>query len=289
MTHDLISLGPVHLEVTNPERSARFWQDIVGLELRENTGEGVELGTRDETLVVLHGGAQAPFQRGHSGLYHLAIHAPTEPDFARILARMLRQRYRIGPTDHTMSKAIYLKDPDGIEVEITLETPERLRSFQIKGGRPVAVAADGTVRDGSAPLDIQSVLSTLPAGESEAPLAIGTKVGHVHLYTANLEAAHDFYKRLGFVPANYWADLHGADLGAGGPFKHRIAINTWQGEGAPQSPPGTARMRHFTVRFESQAQLDAALHSNPAAEQRADGYLVSDPSGNKVLLTLVAR
>lgn len=286
MTHDFITFGPVHLEVTNPERSAQFWQDIVGLELRGSGDAGVELGTSDETLVVLHGGARAPFQRGHSGLYHLAVHAPTEPDFARILARMLRRRYRIGPTDHIMSKAIYLKDPDGIEVEITLETPERLHAVRVEGGRPVVVAVDGTEHDGVEALDIQSVLRTLPAGDSEAPVAAATKVGHIHLYTANLAAAHDFYRSLGFEEAHYWPELRSADLGAGGAFRHRIAVNTWQGEGAPQSPAGTARMRHFTVRFESQALLDATLQSNPGAEQRDDGYLLRDPAGNKLLLTL---
>lgn len=75
-----------------------------------------------------------------------------------------------------------------------------------------------------------------------------------------------------------------ADLGAGGAFKHRLAINTWQGEGVPQSPPGTARMRYFTIRFASQDLLNAALRTLPAAEPRAEGYLVRDPSGSQIML-----
>jgi len=77
MTQEIISFGPVHLEVTDTARSAQFWQEIVGLTLRTQSDAGVEPGTQDETLVILHGGATAPFRKGHSGLYNRAIHAPT--------------------------------------------------------------------------------------------------------------------------------------------------------------------------------------------------------------------
>jgi catechol 2,3-dioxygenase len=284
MTQEIISFGPVHLEVTDTARSAQFWQEIVGLTLRTQGDAGVALGTQDETLVILHGGATAPFRKGHSGLYHLAIHAPTEPDFARILARMIRRNYPISPTDHTASKSIYLSDPDGIEVEITLETPERLVSVQIDGHKARVIAADGSVRGGSEPLDVNTVLRALPAGGCEGALAPATKIGHVHLYTGNLAAANAFYQQLGFESVNYWPQMRFADLGAGGIFKHRLAINTWQGENAPQSPPGTARMRYFIIRFATQARLDAALRAIPA-EPHGNGYLVRDPSGNPMLLT----
>lgn len=73
-----------------------------------------------------------------------------------------------------------------------------------------------------------------------------------------------------------------ADLGAGGPFKHRIAINTWQGIGAPPSPEGSARMRHFEMRFASQGHLQAALAANPTAVDDGDAYALTDPSGIKL-------
>lgn len=286
MAQDLISFGPVHLEVTDTKRSAQFWQEIVGLELRAKVDSRVELGTQDETLIVLHGGATAPFCKGHSGLYHLAIHAPTELDFARTLAYMIRQNYPIAPTDHTASKAIYLSDPDGIEVEITLETPERVQSLHVEGHNIRMTAADGRVCGLSEPLDVQALLRTVPAGACQSTLAPATKLGHLHLYTADLAAAYAFYKQLGFEPINFWPQFRFADLGAWGTFKHRLAVNTWQGEGAPQSPPGTARMRYFTVRFASQPLLDEALRTLPS-EPHADGYLVSDPSGNQMILTTI--
>jgi catechol 2,3-dioxygenase len=111
------------------------------MKVRNTTGDYTEVGTDKNTLVVLYPTATTSFKNGYSGLYHLAIHPSTEGEFARVLARLIAKRYPISPTDHTMSKAIYMEDPDGITVEITLETPERLERLDFGRGRPVAIAS----------------------------------------------------------------------------------------------------------------------------------------------------
>ena len=126
MAQELATFGAVHLNITNLQRSVSFWTDNIGMKVRNATAEYTELGTDKNTLVVLYPTAKTPFKNGYSGIYHLAIHPATEGEFARVLARLIAKRYPISPTDHTMSKAIYMTDPDGITVEITLETPERL-------------------------------------------------------------------------------------------------------------------------------------------------------------------
>ena len=146
---DHITFGPVHLEVTDLGRTARFWETLFGFESREGQDGSVEIGAAGETLIVLHGGAIAPVRRGHSGLYHLAIHTPDERDFARLLKRFSDLRYPASPTDHTFSKAIYLDDPDGINVEVTLETSERYRGARTgPGNRLIFIGADGVERPG---------------------------------------------------------------------------------------------------------------------------------------------
>ncbi len=102
---ELATFGPVHLDVVDRERSLRFWRDLVGLQMLGD-GEAVELGAGGDAVVVLHPVASRPVLRGYSGLYHLAIHLPDEPEFARVLARLMKRRYPIAPTDHVMSKAI---------------------------------------------------------------------------------------------------------------------------------------------------------------------------------------
>ncbi len=282
---DVITFGAVDLEVRDPERTARFWEDLFGFQRRASDGSSIAVGTAEETLLVLHGGARVPFQKGHSGLYHVAIHPPDARDFARIFKRLIDYKHPMSPTDHTFSKAIYLDDPDGINIEITLETPERFREcVPGHGNRLTFVGADGVGRPGAYALDLDEVLQAYEPGSECEPAAKGTKVGHIHLYVGDLERARDFYTGLGMELARWWPPMQVADLGAGGPFQHRIAINTWQGFGAPPSPAGTARMRHFEMRFVTAEYLQAAVAANPGAVDVGDAYELTDPSGIRLRL-----
>ncbi|WP_027483214.1 VOC family protein [Deinococcus pimensis] len=282
---EIATFGAVHLDVTNLRRSVEFWQSYIGLQVRSATDETAELGTESTTLVVLHATAKTPFKNGYSGIYHLAIHPSNEVEFARVLARLITKRYPIAPTDHTMSKALYMEDPDGITVEVTLETPERMARLEFGPRGPVAVDTNGTVRAASAALDVEAVLKALPDRDFTQPLADGTKVGHVHLYVSDVEAAHRFYKGLGFLDNMYLPQYGMADLGAGGAFGHRIAVNAGQTHGRPQAPAGTAGLRYFTIRFDTPERLKTALQSVVSVQEQAGGFLVTDPAGNKVLLT----
>jgi len=129
LARETIVYGPVHLDVTDGARALGFWHDIVGLSMLESGGEELSLGVEGLELVVLHPGAAQSVVPGHSGLYHLAIHLPDETEFARVLWRLIVSGYPNAPTDHTMSKSTYLKDPDGLGLELALETPERLGAW----------------------------------------------------------------------------------------------------------------------------------------------------------------
>lgn len=281
--HDLITFGPVHLEVRNVETTARFWQSLFGF-TRRDIGDTIELGTEIKTLIVLYGGATEPVGWGHSGLYHVAIHVPDQRDFARLLKRFSEHRYPCSPTDHTFSKAIYLNDPDGINIEVTLETPERFQAVKPVGSKLVFIGTDGVERPGSYPLDLDEIFQSYEPGSEFEPAHPATKVGHIHLYVADLERSRDFYTRLGFELARWWPPMQVADFGAGGAFKHRIAINTWQGNGAPVHPQGMARMRYFELRFETGDRLDAAVSASSSARPVGVAYVLHDPSGIEVRL-----
>src|SRR3954452_10305184 len=281
---ELATFGAVHLDVTDADRSLGFWRDRVGLQLTGEDRGALLLGTEAETLLVLHAGATAPAARGHAGLYHLAIHLPNEPEFARVLARLFDRRTFMSPTDHVMSKAIYLDDPDGIGLEFTLETPERMRFMGITARGPEVIDASGRRRSGRDPLDVQEVLATLPDNDLDRPLPTATKIGHVHLHVGDIAAGQRFYRdALGFADGMNMGSM--ADFHANGSFKHRVAINTWQGTSASQPPAGTAGLRHFTIRFDSPERLQGTLERVENATAHPDGRLVHDPSGNAILLT----
>ncbi len=280
--------GAVHLEVREPERTARFWEELFGFRRRSGEAGSIAVGTEDETLIVLHGGARTPYKAGHSGIYHVAIHPPDARDFARIVKRLIDCRHPMSPTDHTFSKAIYLDDPDGINVEITLETPERFREcVPGPGNRLTFIGADGVGRPGAYALNLNKVFESYEVSSELEPVADGTKIGHLHLYVGDLERARDFYTGLGMEVSRWWPPMQVADFGAGGSFTHRIAINTWQGIGAPPSPAGTARMRHFEIRYTTSEKLEAALAANPSAVDLGDTYRLIDPSGICVHLAKV--
>jgi catechol 2,3-dioxygenase len=283
---DFATFGPVHLDIVDRERSLQFWRDVVGLRLRHDTDSALELGTERETLLVLHPGAASPVPHRRTGLYHLAIHLPNEPEFARVLGRLIMRRWPIAPTDHVMSKAIYLNDPDGIGLELTLETPERQRSMRVVGSTMEVIDVQGRLRSGRDPLDVEEVLAQLSDRDFERPMPDGTKVGHVHLHVSDLDAALRFYRdALGFLEHMNAPQFGMADLHAGGRFEHRMAINVWQGRGAPPPPPGAAGLRYFTIRFDSPDRLAGVMRRIGDASTDADGYRVRDPSGNQVVLT----
>src|SRR4051794_17331905 len=281
---ELATFGAVHIDITDADRSLAFWRDRVGLQLRGEDQGALLLGTEGETLLVLHPGATGPARPGHAGLYHLAIHLPNEPEFARVLARLFARRTFMSPTDHVMSKAIYLDDPDGIGLEFALETPERVRSMGITSRGLEIIDASGRRRSGRDPLDVQEVLATLPDNDLDRPLPSATKIGHIHLHVGDIAAGQRFYRdALGFADGMNMGSM--ADFHANGSFKHRVAINTWQGTSAPQPPAGTAGLRHFTIRFDSPERLQGTLERVGSATSHPDGRLVHDPSGNAIVLT----
>lgn len=274
---DALTYGAVHLYVTDLDRSLVFWRDLIGMtelgrdEPGENgAGEGgaVRLGVSDAELVVLHPGATGPVQRGYSALYHLAIHMPSEAEFARILGRLFAARYPNAPTDHITHWATYLDDPDGINLEIAFETIDRVSKIDIIGGRPLIIDSEGNRHDMTEPLGLEEVFSFREDEDISRPLPEGTRIGHVHLYVGDLEAAQTFYEEVGFTRHMDATGIGFADLSLGGTFPHRIAVNVWQGVGAPQAPEGTAGMRHFVLR-------------DP---RREDSVELDDPSGNRLVV-----
>lgn len=286
---DALVFGAVHLKVTDLERSLIFWRDLIGLtELghghsgegepgdearRGGSGDagGVRLGVADAELVVLHPGATGPVQRGYSGLYHLAIHLPSEAVFARTLERLVTARYPNAPTDHITHWATYLDDPDGINVEIAFETIDRVKSLEIVGGRPQIIDAEGRRHDMTEPLGIEEVFSCRDEVDLDAPMPGGSRIGHVHLYVGDLDAALAFYHEVGFTPHMNATGIGFADLSLGGTFPHRIAVNTWHGAGAPQAPESDAGMRHFEL-FE------------PGSNLSGEPDRLEDPAGNRLTI-----
>src|ERR1700753_3340002 len=149
---ETIAHGAVHLDVTDLPRALSFWRDLLGLTDLGEADAVARLGAGGRELIVLHAGAERPPQRGHSGLYHVALHLPDARDFPRVIARLAAARYPQAPTDHIFSQATYLDDPDGIGLELTLETPERVAEVEVRGAEFRLVDTGGGLRRPAGPL-----------------------------------------------------------------------------------------------------------------------------------------
>jgi catechol 2,3-dioxygenase len=273
-------LGPVHLTVSDLERSLSYWGSTVGLEPVERSGGTASLGREGEALVVL---AEEPGARpayGYTGLYHVALLLPDRADLARWLAHAARDRVPLqGLSDHYVSEAIYLGDPDGHGIEIYWDRPREHWEGKV------------AERLTTLPLDVDSLLGELadPAAEPFDGLPAGTVVGHVHLRVADVASTIAFYRDvLGFALMAQLGE-QAAFLAAGGYHQH-LGANTWESAGAPAAPPGTASLRRATIVLGSREEQEQALarvrEAGHAVEETDDGPLVADPSGNRVLLAV---
>ena len=269
-----LRLGPVHITVTDLDRSAGFYQEAIGLRLHGREGGTAALGAGEEDLLVLH---EQPFARPagrHAGLYHFALLHPSRQELARAMVRLATTKTRIeGASDHGISEAIYLPDPDGNGIELAADRP---RASWPEGwdGRPE-------------PLDLYDLVG-LTAGEAPARHAEpGLVVGHLHLHVGDIERGLGFYRDvLGF---EVQVLLPGAAFVSAGGYHHHLGFNTWRGQNAPPAPAGTVGLREWTVVLPSagdveevRARVDAA---RLALEQVPGGFVTADPWGNAVRFT----
>ena len=276
-------LGPVHIAVADEGRALPVWRDLVGLTVLGRDEQGIRLGAGEHTLVVLEPGAERPVVRNTSGLYHVAIHVPTRTDLARVTARLISARFPNSPTDHLVSEAVYLWDLDGNGIEMTLETPWR-GTFKSDGDSFYALTSDGRRHSGRDAIDLDGLLGELNQGDDlRAPLLAGTRVGHVHLHVADLDAAMGFYgDKVGFAPQMLNKRVCMGDVTLGYQ-PHAIAFNTWNGAGAPQAPPGSAGLRWFGIAVPTATDLaDLRRRIGEARDVPDGGFEATDPAGNRV-------
>jgi catechol 2,3-dioxygenase len=288
--HPDTRIGHVHLTVADLERQLPFYQDVLGLQLHWQEGGSAGLGAGREDLLRLTQVPGARRYQGVTGIYHYAVLLPDRRELARAIARLFALRYPNYPTDHVMTKTTYLDDPEANNIELYTDTPED-GIFELANGELVARHADGTPSNGREPLDVEELFHHLTPHDFEKldqPMPPETVVGHVHLYTANLDESMDFYHGvLGFDNMGLGRTFRMGMASAGG-YHHHIGFNTWQGEGAPPPPPDAQGLRYFSVVLPDERELEGILERVQSAgiqiEQTEMGHLVRDPSQNGVML-----
>ena len=250
-------IGTVSLTVADLESERSFYERVLGLHAGDKDNGAVRLGGDGGTpLLELVADPEAPERPpGTTGLFHFAVLVPNRAELARALHRVLENGWRFtGASDHLVSEALYLRDPEGNGIEIYRDRPRD--QWETKGDE-IAMA--------SLPLDLDSLAAEVD-GSGGGPMPPETTIGHVHLNVADIGETEDFYAGevgLDVTVRSYPGALFLASAG----YHHHVGANTWAGEGAPPPPAGARGLRHFELVL-------------GGAEPRQ----ATDPSGNQVLL-----
>jgi catechol 2,3-dioxygenase len=274
---DSLRLGPVQLTVTDLDRSIPFYESAIGLQLARREGSEAALGAGGEDLLVLTEEPSARRAGRHAGLYHYALLHPSRLELARAAQRLIATETPVsGASDHKVSEAIYLPDPDGNGIELAAD-----RSRERWGD-----LGDPTALGGPEPLDMTSLMALV--GDSDAPphASADLRMGHVHLHIGDVEEALGFWRDL--IGFEVMTRFPSAAFVAAGGYHHHLGLNTWRGEGVPPMAPGTVGLRHWTLVLDSPAEV-AVVRERVAAggapvEELPDGFLTRDSWNNAVRL-----
>jgi catechol 2,3-dioxygenase len=225
-----LRLGPVHLTVTDLDRSVGFYREALGLQTHGRDETMAAMGAGGEDVLVLVEEPGAARAGRHAGLYHVALLYPSRAELAFAALRLAESRTPIqGASDHGTHEAIYLADPDGNGLELAADRPRELwpdlASQLLTGIRP---------------LDVEDLLGSV-TGEPPRRTGAGLAVGHLHLHVGGIGRALAFYRDVvGFAPT---ADLPSAAFVAAGGYHHHLGLNVWRGRGVPPVPPGIVGLR----------------------------------------------
>ena len=273
-------VGHVKIKVENLERSIMFYEDVLGFNILEQTTSSAKLTTDGKTSILSLEQPEnvIPKQRRTAGLYHFAILLPERADLANIVIHFRENGIMFAASDHLVSEALYLNDPDGNGIEIYAD-------WNPSGWSWVGNEVEMT----TIPLDMENLLTSQVAGKSWRGIPEGTVMGHIHLHVAELVKTEEFYvKGLGFDVVNRYAGQ--ALFLSNEKYHHHIAVNIWNGIGASKPLENSVGLKSFTLIFANeevrQEAIDTLQKVGAAVTEENNTFITHDPSGNTIKLAV---
>ena len=279
-THALdmpVFVDHAHLSVIDLPMVSAFYQKVMGLSVLEKTASGETLGVAGRPLLTLStegGTARAP--QGAPGLFHTAFLVPDRRELGRWLAHAARENVPLtGASDHLVSEAIYLDDPEGNGIEI----------YRDRDRSEWTYLPDGMVTMATHRLDLQALYDEAPKDGWQGQ-ADGTAIGHIHLQVSDIPEADAFFRDV--LGLDLMARYPGASFFAAGKYHHLVAANVWNSRGQPKRKAAMSGLRDYTIRFNDPAKLTAAaarLDAMGIATTRGgDTIALTDPWGIGLML-----
>lgn len=265
-------VGGVRLQVADLRRSLAYYANVLGLLVMEASVNAAKLGVpgSDVALVTLQAvaGTRPVPRRGAFGLFHFALLLPDRASLGRFIAHLASRGVHAGMSDHRVSEAIYLTDPDGLGIEVYTDRPREQWQF-----------VDGQLVMTTDPLNAEDVVAA-GGGHAWNSMPAGTTMGHVHLHVGDLEAASAFYQcGLGFdiTVRNY----PGALFFAAGGYHHHLGTNIWSPGPAPAADQARLLAWTLAIRSARDAQVvgQRLIEAGYPAAQNGRAWTVTDPWG----------
>ena len=265
-------VGQSHLVVTDLPAVSAYYQQMLGLKVLENGMSGQLLGAGDQPLLTLTTRGdirRAP--RNAAGLFHTAFLMPNRRELARWLRHAAHSNVVLdGASDHLVSEAIYLSDPEGNGIEIYADRPHEEWTY----------LKDGTVAMDTLRLDLQALYDSAPQ-DNWSGMPDGSAIGHIHLQVGDIPKADEFYRDV--LGLELMARYPGASFFGSGKYHHHVAANIWNSRGATARSDQMSGLSEYTLRFNEKAELDKAIAKldelEIATTRTGGGVSLKDPWG----------
>ncbi len=271
-----LRIGAAGLVVRDLEREIAFYREVIGLGVVDRSATSARLGVGGVTLVSMEQRPEAiPDDRRRAGLYHIAFLMPERADLARWVRHVAHQSTPIvGMSDHAVSEAIYLDDPEGNGVEVYADRPRQEWQWN---GDLVTITTD--------PLDLDGLVAH---GDSNAYDAApeAMRIGHVHLRVGDVGRAEAFYRDA--IGLDVTRRRTGASFLSSGRYHHHVAVNVWHSAGAGPRGDNEAGLAWFAMETGDPAALPAIAEMLTKAGSPVTsvpgGISTRDPFGNRIHL-----
>jgi catechol 2,3-dioxygenase len=269
-----LHIGAVGLRVRDLDRTTNFYRDALGLDLLQLDGGRALLGAGGVSFLELeHAPTAEPDDKRSAGLFHTAFLMPTRKDLGNWMQHVARSQVPLtGASDHLVSEAIYLDDPEGNGVEVYSDRPADSWRWD-----------DGGLAMSTDPLDIEDLLRAADAHAGYQRAPGGLRIGHVHLRVGDAAEAERFYRDA--VGLDLTTRYPGASFLSSGRYHHHLAANNWQSRGAGRRDPERAGLSYVTFAAEDDGTLAAVkdrLRSSASALPGDGSLETEDPWGTRL-------
>ena len=273
-----LHIGVIGLKVRDLDRLTGFYRDVLGLSVLDRSTDGAALGAGGVPLVhIEHRPDAKPGDTRTAGLYHTAFLMPTRADLARWLLHVARGKVPLtGASDHAVSEAFYLDDPEGNGIEVYYDRPAETWQWT---GNDLRITTD--------PLDVDSILREVPPTATFPGAPDGLRIGHVHLRVGDVARAETFYRDA--LGLDVTRRRHGASFMSSGRYHHHIAANVWHSAGAGRRDENRAGLAWLALEAADGTAFDAAKARLAQAATElavtASGIETADPWGTRLRIT----